>query len=824
MIPGGSGGGWSQPDEDPSPELDLLSERYERRDLIGAGGMGRVFEAYDRVLQRTVALKEVAPHLAGSPAAKRLATEWLLTADLEHPGIVSVHDAGRTEDGRLFYTMRLVRGRSLAERRAQAGSMTEHLALVRHLHDAAHAVGYAHVRGIVHRDLKPANIMVGEFGETQVVDWGLARRVVAGQEPGQGARGGLGPPGDREEQDEEGARGGTDPGGGGGDAESTRAAGTDGYMSPEARLGGAVDARSDVYSLGATLRELLPEGAPPDLQSIADRCLALDPGDRYADAHELALDLGRFLDGRPVSAYAYSPTELLQRLVRLWRAPLAVAAVAGLVLAVTATLAYTRTSAARDRALQAEGEARGAFEQAEQHLASSLQAQAAAAARHGRIPAAQILAAAALLHDESPLARGVLLADLSGSRPLSVDLAPLPDCESLSLSDAGLLCQSARGLELHESPDGPLWTLPGPVSDAIVVGDVVAITRPGHRLELVDRRDGAPISAHAEVPGQHPLQASPWGDRVGLANGQLLTVVEVATGRRWDAAPCGDVASALALGFGPEEAFVVCTDGRITAHRGPGVGRRVTDLSLDFPLPRVLRWADGLLLMGTVKGMLEAVDPTDGEPAGSLQVLEGPVDALVPLVGHRLVAVSGDRGGARIWDREAGVELLRLPAPTRALHAQDAEHLWVVGKDLRRWVLPARPRPRRFQVRTGLTSLALSPDGERLAAAQGDGHVTVWSTDDGRVLAEDLWQERVVKWVTFRPDGSEVLAMGLGDARVRRFSGPEHRLGFSPPTPRRGAWRPWRTVASWPRTTASIWGCWSTGPGPGRRSAGGPRI
>jgi serine/threonine protein kinase len=202
---GWSGGGWSHPGDSGGEEPDRLAfpegERYERVDLLGVGGMGRVYEAWDRKLCRTVALKEVAPQLAHSPAAKRLATEAMLTADLDHPGIVSVHDAGRTDAGRLYYTMRLVRGDSLADLLLAADSPRERAVLLRHLLDVCHAVGYAHRRGVVHRDLKPSNIVIGAFGETQVVDWGLARRIDEGKSDG-------------------------------------GSAGTEGYMSPESAAGG----------------------------------------------------------------------------------------------------------------------------------------------------------------------------------------------------------------------------------------------------------------------------------------------------------------------------------------------------------------------------------------------------------------------------------------------------------------------------------------------------------------------------------------------------------------------------------------------------------
>ena len=148
-------------------------ERYTRVGLLGVGGMGRVYLARDRRLGRMVALKEA--HDPG--LARRLAREVRVTAGLEHPGIVTVYDEGRGGDGRPFYTMRLMRGRALSRVLSERSSASGRLELLSHYLDACQALAYAHAQGVIHRDLKPANIMLGAFGETQVVDWGLARRL-----------------------------------------------------------------------------------------------------------------------------------------------------------------------------------------------------------------------------------------------------------------------------------------------------------------------------------------------------------------------------------------------------------------------------------------------------------------------------------------------------------------------------------------------------------------------------------------------------------------------------------------------------------------------
>ena len=153
-------------------------EHYAVEGEFARGGMGRILSARDRRLGRTVALKEL--QAAASPDARRFVREALVTARLQHPAIVPIYEAGRWPDGVPFYAMKLVTGRSLdALIRAAEGGLAGRLALLPHLLAVAEAVAYAHGQHIVHRDLKPANVLVGAFGETVVVDWGLAKDLGA---------------------------------------------------------------------------------------------------------------------------------------------------------------------------------------------------------------------------------------------------------------------------------------------------------------------------------------------------------------------------------------------------------------------------------------------------------------------------------------------------------------------------------------------------------------------------------------------------------------------------------------------------------------------
>ncbi|HEX3760602.1 MAG TPA: serine/threonine-protein kinase, partial [Kofleriaceae bacterium] len=339
-------------------------QRYRLGAELGRGGMGRVVEAFDVQLGRTVAFKEVLPR--GDPGvARRFTREVQLTARLEHPSIVPLYDAGFTEDGRPFYVMRRVSGRPLDQLMARATGRGERLTLLPALLAAIDAVAHAHRRGVIHRDLKPSNILVGELGETVVIDWGLAKVIG--------------------EDDADSADGSDN------DAPSTAPPiasdslrtqigsvfGTPGFMAPEQARGESLDPRGDVYALGATLYQLLAgapphsgtsateviartgskavtpvdvvaPGAPPELVAIVGKALAFDPAGRYPDAGALGEDVRRFLSGQLVAAHRYTPGQRFARFGRRHRAPLGVAALAAAAVAVLAWIAVHRIVQERD--------------------------------------------------------------------------------------------------------------------------------------------------------------------------------------------------------------------------------------------------------------------------------------------------------------------------------------------------------------------------------------------------------------------------------------------------------------------------------------------
>lgn len=337
-------------------------ERYLLAGEIARGGMGVVLRAVDCDIRREVAVKFLLDQ-SDLRRKARFVEEAQITGQLEHPNIVPIHELGIDAQKRLFFSMKIVKGRSLgdvldahrqnprtAEREFSLGRLLSILVNV------CHALAYAHSRGVIHRDLKPANIMVGDFGEVYVMDWGLAK--VLGSNPEAHGVQSVGLPATSSKvvvtRD--------------GDADLTQdgaVMGTPAYMPPEQALGqvAALDGRSDVYSLGAILYEMLtlqppvdkeggyigtlmrvsqgeiaqpeiraPERAkkgkiPKELAAIAMKAMARDPAGRYPKVEAFRQDIERYLEGRSVSAKQDTTREMIWKLVRRNKAVSAASAV-----------------------------------------------------------------------------------------------------------------------------------------------------------------------------------------------------------------------------------------------------------------------------------------------------------------------------------------------------------------------------------------------------------------------------------------------------------------------------------------------------------------
>jgi tRNA A-37 threonylcarbamoyl transferase component Bud32 len=291
--------------------------RYRFGAFLARGGMAEVWRGTDTVLGREVALKVLRqPGLAGGGTRSRFAAEARRVGRLEHPAIVPVYDLGELPDGRPFFAMKLVPGRTLAEWLAARPTPADDLVRwVGVFEQVCEAVAFAHARGVIHRDLKPSNVMLGEFGEALVMDWGIAKALAAGPQPPQ-----IPPTSARPFP----SVGEASTASGGRDTYPGQAVGTPAFMAPEQARGDVtrVGKASDVFGLGGILCVIMT-GEPPftragqtwagdateafarldgcgadaELVGLARACLAAEPEARPADAGEVARRVKRYRDG-----------------------------------------------------------------------------------------------------------------------------------------------------------------------------------------------------------------------------------------------------------------------------------------------------------------------------------------------------------------------------------------------------------------------------------------------------------------------------------------------------------------------------------------------
>ncbi|MHC4941327.1 MAG: bifunctional serine/threonine-protein kinase/formylglycine-generating enzyme family protein [Planctomycetota bacterium] len=322
---------WAEAAPDDGADFAPAQEKYRVEAPIGSGGMGEVLLVTDEDLRRQVAMKLIRKDQAiGRDQRLHFIAEAQATSQLEHPGIPPVHDIGLTREGRLYFTMKLVQGRTLREvlhdlllkRREVHREYTLHK-LISILERVCEPLHFSHEKGVVHRDLKPENIMLGDYGEVHVMDWGLAR--INRQSSELTEIGAV----ETARQDA------------GFDTQHGAIKGTLPYMSPEQVNGDDLDRRSDVYALGCLLYEILTlqpafdprdpglaakkqAGEIPDLRtrnprrvvpeplaSICEKALATDPADRYEGADELGRALRRWLDGRAERERRHAEAERL---------------------------------------------------------------------------------------------------------------------------------------------------------------------------------------------------------------------------------------------------------------------------------------------------------------------------------------------------------------------------------------------------------------------------------------------------------------------------------------------------------------------------------
>ena len=720
------------------------SERFRVLSLLARGGIGQVMRAVDTELNREVAVKEIQPALAEiDDVRERFLREAEITGRLEHPGVVPVYGKGKDSDEQPYYAMRLVRGESFhqaiedyharAHNRPRFDSI-EFQKLLRRFLSVCETIAYAHSRGVIHRDIKPQNILLGPFGETLVVDWGLAKvtylpeplptqpefEPTASDEPGDAIVDDLESPSTSTAN---------------WSFELTQSVGaligTPAFMSPEQARGESqsIGPASDVYSLGATLHTLLTgrkrfadsdvnntlrqviagdfarprewnRSIPRSLEAICLKALALKPEDRYASASALAGDIEHWLADEPISAARESIAARLARWGRRNR-NVAVGGLVGLLL-ITAisTVAAFRINGERLRAdgerLRADGERIDANRQRFE-------------ADHQRVEAER---------ERIEANRQRVEANRRTAR-LAFD----------------------RGFGLskdHEHGEGMLWfarALEHAPHDDTALRRVILTNMDATRHYVLQRRTAFAINAS-------------FGRMAFSPDGKRLWTTSIQTkAQLWDV-DSGAMLSIRELSSGSVLAVRVSDDGSafiaaLTTARSISVRRLPSD------------------------------ERAPNEPAVAMRHDETIVCAAFSPDGNVLATGSrtNGRSKARLWRVSDGESLADLDHPTsveQVVFRPNSSQIATVGSDgrVRLWEIQNGPPPRTVKtpvrevrvVSRRLQRIAFTPDGKRMLAGDSLGSISDWDMDTGRRLPDWPKQSGRVTAIAVASDGQTVAA------------------------------------------------------------------
>ncbi|HEY3447404.1 MAG TPA: protein kinase [Myxococcales bacterium] len=742
-----------------------LPGRYSIRGELGRGGMGRVMVAFDEHIGREIAIKEVL-----NPEDKVATTVFLnearVTGQLEHPFIVPVHEVGRAASGTLYYTMRLMRGQTLEAALQKCAGLKDRLQHLGTFWDLCKAISFVHSRGVLHRDLKPSNVMVGEYGETIVLDWGLAKLKPAPGRPG----GSIASVGSTPEP-------------------AGIAVGTPAYMSPEQATGQntLVDELSDVWGLGSVLYEVLtgqppfegstvsktldmvatghlvpvrtrcPE-APAELAAIAEKALSHARSARYQSAKELTGEIQAYMTGGRVRAHAYSTWELIKRAAAQNKPATAAAALA--LLAVVASLVVVSISRATERRAHLESE---------HHLAQAYQERAAKLFQENDLEHARAFTARSLKHNPTHPLGSSYDAEFAAASPEAVELR----VEAASMLLQTQLRSVARPERTFGAPDG-LWGVALSrdgrllASGATAAGEVYVWERASGRLlqKLPTSKDiFTPIALSPDgsllATGGRGRAVVLWNPTTGArvrelegpatgtmslafsADGSRLAAGYFANAARvWEVAGGGTVATleghadtVESVAFSPDGALLATAsrDNAVRLFGLPGGEPIATFQSASGPVLAVAFSPDGrTLATAGEERVVRFLSVPDGRP---LRLLTGHRDAVTGLAfspdGSLFASLGLD--GTRLWDSTGStLSVLEGASPDRGVAISADGSTLALGGDAHSVRLYQLKSDAGHAVLVGhrgsVNDVVFTPDGRQVLTASSDRTVRIWDT------------------------------------------------------------------------------------------------
>jgi len=737
------------------------------------GGLGEVFVAHDTELNRRVALKEIQVRHAKNPDARaRFLQEAKITGNLEHPGIVPVYALGIDADGRPYYAMRFVQGDTLkgaidefhtADKNSARDTSERAIALRKLLQrfiDVCNAIEYAHSRGVLHRDLKPGNILIGKYGETLVVDWGLAK-MMAKKEPA------VAPSMSNPHLSSTLDRGSTPTAMG-------TVLGTPQFMSPE-QASGELDElgpATDVYSLGATLYMLLTgiaplvgddlrdllrrvqqgqirrprqvrRDVPPALEAICLKAMNLSPNRRYPSARALADDLERWLADERVAVYREPLNERFGRWSRKHRTAVTGAGA----LLTTAIVALTiglfivsaeqlRTEEQRKLAEQKQGEADEQRRLADQRQRETEAARANEALQRRRAEEQRRLADEQKnrAEQEAYLAR-IQAADASWkANDTGAAMQYLDACQS-----------NLRGWEfdyLYTKFNRGQRTLRGHHSIVLSVafspdGTRIASGSVDNTVIIWNAATGRVITTlHGHTHGVTGVAYSPDGKRLASASLDSTVILWNAETGEATFTLSGHASHVWSVAFSPDGKRIV--SGSDSADKTLKIWNAETG-------------QEELTILGH---------------SGNVRAVAFSPD------GHRIASGEGN-GAVGIWDAETGGEILSIAAHAAAVESvsfsPDGKRIASGSRDRTVKVWNAGTGRESLTLRghsEDVTSVAFSPDGKRIASGSYDRTIKVWNAETGEgtltFRGHSLW----VHSVAFSPNGKRI-ASGSRDGTVK---------------------------------------------------------